>query len=79
MEGQAILEDIHEGICGHHVTYRAITAKPFRAGFYWLIVVEDAKDIVKTCEGCQMFAKKPQAPAAEMMLILLAWPFAEWV
>jgi hypothetical protein len=25
-----------------------------------------------------MFAKKPHAPAAEMMVIPLAWPFAEW-
>lgn len=78
MEGQAILKDIHERICGHHASYRAITAKAFRAGFYWLTAVEDAKEIVKTCEGCQMFAKKPHAPAAEMMPIPLAWPFAEW-
>jgi hypothetical protein len=78
MKGQAILKDIHEGICGHHTSYRAITAKAFRAGFYWLTVVEDAKEIVKTCEGCQMFAKKPQAPVAEIMSIPLAWTFIEW-
>ena len=64
MEGQAILKDIHERICGHHASYRAITAKASRVGFYWLTAVQDAKDIVKTCEGCQMFAKKPHALAA---------------
>jgi hypothetical protein len=44
-EGQVILKDIHAGVCGHHASSRAITAKAFRAGFYWL-AIEDAKDIV---------------------------------
>jgi ribonuclease HI len=33
-EGQEILKDIHAGVCGHHVSSRAIAAKSFRAGFY---------------------------------------------
>jgi hypothetical protein len=45
-EGQEILKDIHAGECGHHASSRAIAAKAFRAGFYWLTAIEDAKDIV---------------------------------
>jgi hypothetical protein len=45
-EGQAILKDIHGGVCGHHASSRAIAAKAFRARFYWLTAIEDAKDIV---------------------------------
>jgi hypothetical protein len=45
-EGQEILKDIHVGVCGHHASSRAIAAKAFRAGFYWLTAIEDAKDIV---------------------------------
>jgi hypothetical protein len=45
-EGQTILKDIHDGVCGHHASSRAIAAKAFRAGFYWLTAIEDAKDIV---------------------------------
>jgi hypothetical protein len=52
-EGQVILMDIHAGVCGHHASSRAITAKAFRAGFYWLTATEDAKDIVRRCEACQ--------------------------
>ena len=77
-EGQLILRDIHEGICGHHASSRAIAAKAFRAGFYWLSAIEDAKNIVRTCEACQRFASNPHAPAAELMPIPLAWPFAQW-
>jgi hypothetical protein len=28
-EGQVILKDIHAGVCGHHASSRAITAKAF--------------------------------------------------
>jgi hypothetical protein len=75
-EGQAILKDIHAGICGHHTSSQAIAAKAFRAGFYGLTAVEDAKDIVRHCEACQRFASRPHASAAEHQPIPLAWPFA---
>jgi hypothetical protein len=65
-EGQEILKDIHAGVCGHHASSRAIAAKAFRAGFYWLTAIEDTKDIVRKCEACQRFASRPHAPAAEL-------------
>jgi ribonuclease HI len=78
-EGQEILKDIHAGVCGHHASSRAIAAKAFRAGFYWLTTIEDAKDIVRKCEACQRFASRPYAPAAtELQPIPMSWPFAQW-
>jgi hypothetical protein len=77
-EGQVILKDIHGGVCSHHASSRAIAAKAFRAGFYWLTAIEDAKDIVRKCEACQRFASRPHAPAAELQPIPLSWPFAQW-
>jgi hypothetical protein len=77
-EGQDILRDIHAGVCGHHASSRAIAAKAFRAGFYWLTAIEDAKEIVRRCEACQRFASRPHAPAAELQPIPLSWPFARW-
>jgi hypothetical protein len=52
-EGQVILKDIHAEVCGHHASSRAIAAKAFCAGFYWLKAIEDAKVIVQRCEACQ--------------------------
>jgi hypothetical protein len=52
-EGQDILKDIHAGVCGHHASSRAIAAKAFHAGFYWLKAIEDAKEIVRKCEAFQ--------------------------
>jgi hypothetical protein len=65
-EGQTILKDIHSGVCGHHASSRAIVAKAFRAGFYWLTAIKDVKDIVQKYEACQRFASRPHAPAAEL-------------
>jgi hypothetical protein len=77
-EGQEILKDINAGVRWHHASSRAIAAKAFRAGFYWLTAIEDAKDTVRKCEACQWFASRPHAPAAELQPIPLAWPFAQW-
>jgi hypothetical protein len=76
-EGQEILKDIHVGVCGHHASSRAIAAKAFRVGFYWLIAIVDTKDIVRKCEACQRFASRPHASAAELQPIPLSWPFAQ--
>jgi hypothetical protein len=65
-EGKLILKEIQKGICGHHASSRAIVAKAFRAGFYWLTAVQDAKDIVCYYDACQRFASRPHAPAAEL-------------
>ena len=78
VDDQAILLDIHAGICGHHASSRALVAKALRAGFYWLTAMQDAEDLVKKCTGCQEFSNKPHAPASELKTIPLAWPFAQW-
>jgi hypothetical protein len=77
-EGQVILKNIHEGVCGHHASSRAIAAKAFHAGFYWLTAIEDAKEIIQRCEACQRFASRPHAPTAELQPIPLSWPFSQW-
>jgi hypothetical protein len=77
-EGQDIVKDIHVGVCGHHASSRAIAAKAFCVGFYWLTAIEDTKEIVRRCEACQRFASRPHAPVAELQPIPLSWPFAQW-
>jgi hypothetical protein len=77
-EGHTILHAIHAEVCGHHASSQAIAAKAFCVGFYWLTAVEDAKGIVWRCEACQRFASKPHAPTAELQLIPLSRPFAQW-
>ncbi|MBI0384775.1 hypothetical protein JBE27_53095 [Streptomyces albiflaviniger] len=60
--GLALLADIHEGECSHHVAARALAEKAFQQGFYWPTALSDADSIVKTCEACQFHAKQIHQP-----------------
>jgi hypothetical protein len=45
-EGQDILREIHEGVCGNHAASCTLVGKAFRAGFWWPTAVSDAEDLV---------------------------------
>ena len=38
----------------------------------------DATDVVRTCEGCQFYARKTHLPAHTLQTIPITWPFAVW-
>jgi ribonuclease HI len=77
-EGQELLQEIHSGACGHHVAPRTLVGNAFRQGFYWLTAVADATRIVRTCEGCQFYARQTHLPAQALQTIPITWPFAVW-
>jgi ribonuclease HI len=62
-QGRELLRDIHAGMCGHHAAPRTLVGNALRQGFYWPIAVADASEIVRTCEGCQFYARKTNLPA----------------
>jgi hypothetical protein len=62
-EGQEMLREIHQGECGHHASSRALVSKAFWHGFYWPIALQEAEDLVRKCNGCQMYAHQIHQPA----------------
>jgi ribonuclease HI len=76
--GKSLLREIHAGLCGHHAAARTLVGKAFRQGFYWPTAMADAEEIVRTCEGCQFYAKKTHLPAQALQTIPITWPFAVW-
>jgi hypothetical protein len=50
----------------------------FRQGFYWPTVVVDAIRIVRSCPGCQFYAKQTHLPAQALQTIPITWSFAVW-
>jgi len=40
--------------------------------------VADATEIVRTCEGCQFYARQIHLPAQALQTIPITWPFAIW-
>jgi hypothetical protein len=77
-QGRELLCDIHAGVCGHHAAPRNLVGNAFRQGFYWPTAVTDASEIVRTCEGCQFYARKSNLTAHVLQTIPVTWPFAMW-
>ena len=77
-EETRLLHEIHSGIYGNHAAARTIVGRAFRLGFYWPTAQSDAEHIVRTCEGCQFFARQTHVPAQELQQIPITWPFAVW-
>jgi ribonuclease HI len=77
-QGQELLQEIHSGACGHHAAPRALVGNAFRQGFYWPTAVADATRIVRSCRGCQFYAKQTRLPAQAQQTIPITWPFAVW-
>jgi hypothetical protein len=50
----------------------------FRQVFYWPTTAADAVQIVRSCKGCQYFAREVHILAQELQTIPIAWPFAVW-
>ena len=69
---------IHGGDCGHHSSSRTLVDKAFHRGFYWPTSLNDAAEMVKSCEACQFHAKKIHQPAQGLQTIPLTWSFAVW-
>jgi len=40
--------------------------------------LHDAEKIVRTCKGCQFYAKQTHLPAQALQTIPITWPFAVW-
>jgi len=51
-EAAYALEDVHEGIAGKHLGRRTLARKILRAGYYWLMMKNDAMKYVKKCDKC---------------------------
>ena len=62
-QGLELLADIHGGDCGHHSSSRTLVGKAFCSGFYWPTTLNDATELVRSCEACQFHAKKIHQPA----------------
>jgi hypothetical protein len=50
----------------------------FRQGFYWTTAVADATRIVRSCQGCQFYARQTHLPAQALQTMPITWSFAVW-
>jgi hypothetical protein len=77
-EGRELLMEIHGGECGSHSSSHTLVGKAFRYGFYWPTALQDAAELVKSCNACQFHAKQIHTPAQALQMIPPSWPFTLW-
>ena len=73
-----IMSELHEGICGSHVSGRSLASKVVRAGYYWPTLREDCVRYAQWCKQCQLHADWHKAPPEELRSIYSPWPFHTW-
>ena len=71
-----IMREVHEGVCGGHPSWRTLSHKILRAGFYWPSLMQDAKDCVSRCVKYQKFANDIHLHSREQQPINASYPFA---
>jgi hypothetical protein len=77
-EGNYILWEIREGICGSHSGARVLAHKAVRAGFDWPNMRKNSTAIVRNCDKCQRFANVTKQPSEQLSSISSPWPFSQW-
>ena len=77
-EAEYVMREIHEGICGNHYGAQSLAQKALHQGYYWPTMREDAKNMVRSCDKCQRFARVPHLPPEKLIVISFPWPFAIW-
>ena len=77
-QGQYILAELHEGICGNHLSGRTLAHKAHTQSYYWLTMQTDAAAYVRKCDRCQQQALVSRLSAQELTTKTCPWPFAQW-
>ena len=77
-QGQYVLAELHEGICGNHPGGRTLAHRAHTQGYYWKTMKSDAADYIKKFDPCQRMSPILKLPVQDLVSISSPWPFAQW-
>ncbi|XP_063939916.1 uncharacterized protein LOC135148542 [Daucus carota subsp. sativus] len=77
-EAEYCLREVHEGICGDHMSAKGLAYKIIRQGYYWPTIHQDAMEFVKKCKNYQLFSNVPRVSPVLPSSVLSPIPFAIW-
>ena len=70
-----IIEQIHGGICGTHISDRSLCHKIMTYGFYWPTMKQESELFVRNYNVCQNFGNIIHVPATTLHSVSSPWPF----
>ena len=77
-QGQYVMVELHEGICGNHLGGRTLAHRVHTQGYYWPTLKSDAANYVRKCDPCQRMSPILRSPSQDLISISSPWPFAQW-
>ncbi|GKC61162.1 reverse transcriptase domain-containing protein [Tanacetum coccineum] len=75
LQADYVIREIHEESCSMHAGPRSIVAKAMRLGYYWPTMHRDAREMICTCNDCQIHRPMPRNPQHPLTPITAPWPF----
>ncbi|GJT06100.1 reverse transcriptase domain-containing protein [Tanacetum coccineum] len=54
LQADYVIREIHEGSCSMHAGPRSVVAKAMRLGYYWPTMHQDAREMIRACNNCQV-------------------------
>ena len=77
-QGQYMLAELHEGICGNHSGGRTLAHRAHKQGYYWPTMKSDVADYVRKCDPCQRMSPILKSPVQDLVSISSPWSFIQW-
>jgi hypothetical protein len=77
-EGQFIVEEIHQGVCGIYQGGRSLAQRIIRQGYFWPTLKKDAVLFARKCKACQIHKNIQRNPATQLTGVESPIPFAMW-
>ncbi|GJU18036.1 reverse transcriptase domain-containing protein [Tanacetum coccineum] len=78
LQAEYVIQEIHEGSCSMHAGPRSVVAKVMRLGYYWPTMHQDARDMIRACNDCQIHRPMPRNPQQPLTPITAPWSFYKW-
>ena len=78
LEVDAIISELHSGVCGGHKYWKATAFKILRAGYYWPTFFSYVYHQVRSCVECQKFAGKHRLQSLPLNPITVNCLFQQW-
>nr|GEW11495.1 reverse transcriptase domain-containing protein [Tanacetum cinerariifolium] len=78
LQADYVIQEIYEGSGSMYAGPRSVIAKAMRLGYYWPIMHQDARDMTRTCNACQVHRPVPRNPQQPLTLIMTPCPFYKW-
>ncbi|PKI51076.1 hypothetical protein CRG98_028505 [Punica granatum] len=77
-EAQHLMEEVHEGNCGHHMNGLILAKKLMQLGYFWSTIETDCVKHVRHCHLCQVYTNQIRVPPNELHPMAAPWLFSMW-